>query len=109
MPTMTIVELIDHLKSRDLAEKLSSKILPDVDFDMIIIYMKDKVALDSKISFYDFDAISNELIMEVNGEKYEYFFGLEDAQEMVEGYIEEHNPTNLQMAQRMIEYNINDA
>lgn len=106
---MNIVELIDHLKTRDLAEKLVNEILPDVEFDMIIIYMKNKVALDSEISFYDFDAISNELIMEINGEKHEYFFGLEDAQEMVEGYVDEHNPTNLEMAQRMIDYRLNDA
>ena len=106
---MTIVELIDHLKTRDLAEKLVSEIIPDVEFDMIIIYMKNEVALEAEISFFDFDTISNELIMEINGEKYAYFFGLEDAQEMVEGYMEEHAPTNLQMAQRMIAYNINDA
>lgn len=106
---MDIIELIDHLKSRDLAEKLLNDVLPNVEFDLVVLYMKNKVALDSEISFFDFEAISNELIMELDGVKYEYFFQLYEAQEMVEESMAEYNPTNREMAERMIDYNLNDA
>jgi hypothetical protein len=108
---MNIVELIDHLKNLDLAENFIKVFLPGVDFDEIIIYMKGKVALDTEISFFDAEAISNELIMEINGERFESFFPLYQAQEMVEEYVTKYNQklSNLEIAKRMLDYHLNDA
>jgi len=108
---MNIIELIDHLKNPELAENFIKTILPDVEFDEIAIYMKDKVTLDAEISFFDAEAISYDLIMEINGERFESFFSLYQAQEMVEEYVTQYNPklSNLEIAKRMLDYHLNDA
>ncbi|MBS0027275.1 hypothetical protein ACTJJ0_12480 [Chitinophaga sp. 22321] len=108
---MNIIELIDHLKSFDLAEKFINNILPEVDFDEILIYMKDNVGLDAEISFYDAESIPSQLIMEIDGNKFEFFFPLYQAQEMVEEYATKYNQelSNLEIAKRMLDYHLNDA
>ncbi|NLR57402.1 hypothetical protein HGH93_04800 [Chitinophaga polysaccharea] len=108
---MNIIELVDHLGSLDLARNFINSILPEVEFDEVIIYMKDRVCLEANISFFDAEAISNELVMEVDGERFECFFPLYQAQEMVEEYVNKYNGrlSNLDIAKRMLDYHLNDA
>ncbi|MBS0027277.1 hypothetical protein ACTJJ0_12490 [Chitinophaga sp. 22321] len=108
---MNIVELIDHLKSRKLAEELISRLLPEVEFGMIEIFMKENVSLESEINLFDAENIPTTIVIEVNGIKYENFFPLSEAQEMVEDYVRDYNNrlSSLDIAKRMFDYRLNDA
>ncbi|MBS0027276.1 hypothetical protein ACTJJ0_12485 [Chitinophaga sp. 22321] len=106
---MTIVELIDQLKTIDLAEKLGQQFLPDVEYDSIDIYMKNQVGIESEIYLFDSGILDNNVHIEVEGIKYEHFFALFEAQEMVEALVTKQSANNIEMAKRMIEYSIYDA
>ncbi|MEC5142138.1 hypothetical protein [Chitinophaga sp. 212800010-3] len=108
---MNIVSFIDQLKSVALTEQFIAQELPGVDLGLIEIYMRERVALDSEIMLFDAESISNELIMEIDGIKYENFFPLFEAREMVEAYVTEYNNklNNLDIAKRMLDYWYQDA
>jgi hypothetical protein len=108
---MNIIQLIDHLKTRSLAEKLIKNVVPGVEYDEVVIYMREQVGLEAEISFFDAEAISNHIMMEVEGQMYECFFGIWEAQEMVEEMEAAHsgNLGNLAIAERMLHYHKFDA
>ncbi|HEX7906105.1 MAG TPA: hypothetical protein VF487_19665 [Chitinophagaceae bacterium] len=108
---MKILELIKHLKTFDKAEQLKNKQLPNVEFDLAELYMENSLSLDSNIRFFDSEKISNDLEMEVEGIKYVNLFPLYLAQEMIEEFTKstEKKYSDLEIANRLLEYRINDA
>lgn len=108
---MTIIELVPHLKSLSKAEVLSNSILLDIEFDLIELYMKESLKLDSDIVFFDAESIPNELLIEVDGIKYESLFPLYMAQEMVEEYdtLYKNQLSDLEIAKRLLDYREKDA
>lgn len=107
---MNITELVGHLKNVTQANELISVELPGVDYDLVELYMKEKVDLDSEIIFLDAETIPNDLIIELNGTKYENLFPFYLIQEMVEEYAADYpNLSSLEVAERIINYRINDA
>jgi len=108
---MNIIELIPHLKSLDKAEALSNNILPNIEFDLVELYMKDNLKLDSDVVFFDAEAIPNELLIEKDGTKYENLFPLYMAQEMVEEYVNvyKNEISDLEIAEKLLEYRQKDA
>lgn len=51
------------------------------------------------------------MTLEINEKKFEYFFPLYQAEEMVEAYVTEYHQrlSNLDIAKRMLDYHLNDA
>ncbi|GGZ35271.1 hypothetical protein GCM10007049_30870 [Echinicola pacifica] len=108
---MNIIELIPYLKNLHKAESVSQVFLPDIEFDLVELYVKDKLALDSEVVFLDADSIPNELKIELDGVLHENLFPLYLAQEMVEEYVKTYNDelSDIEIAKRLLEYRINDA
>ena len=108
---MNIIELIPHLKSLDKAEVLSNNILPNIEFDLVELYMKDNLKLDSDVVFFDAESIPNELLIEIDGTKYENLFPLYMAQEIVEEYVNvyKNEISDLEIAEKLLEYRQKDA
>lgn len=108
---MNIIELIPHLKSLDKAEVLSNSILPNIEFDLVELYMKDNLKLDSDVVFFNAESIPNELLIEIDGTKYENLFPLYMAQEMVEEYVNiyKNELSDLEIANKLLEYRQKDA
>lgn len=108
---MNIIELIPHLKNLDKAEALSNNILPNIEFDLVELYMKDNLKLDSDVMFFDAESIPNELLIEIDGTKYENLFPLYMAQEMVEEYVNvyKNEISDLEIAEKLLEYRQKDA
>ncbi|WP_192350830.1 hypothetical protein [Algoriphagus sp. Y33] len=108
---MNIIELIPYLKSLHKAESVSQVFLPDIEFDLVELYVKDKLALDSEVVFLNADSIPNELKIELDGVLYENLFPLYMAQEMVEEYVKTYNDelSDMEIAKRLLEYRVNDA
>lgn len=108
---MKIIELIPHLKSLNKAEALIKTAIPDVSLDVVEIYMKGEVALDSDIVLFDGDSIPLELKIIVEDIEYENLFPLYMAQEMVEEYVESFDDelSDMEIAKRLLHYRLNDA
>ncbi len=108
---MNLVELVPHLKNRTLAEELLKREWPELVYEFVNIYMKDKLGLESTIVFFDTDKISGQLIIEIDGIQYESLFTLNMTQELVEEYYMESDQklSDLEIAERLIDYCINDA
>lgn len=108
---MKLIELIDHLKTVSKAQQLIKTQIPDVDFDQVEVYMKDCCGLDSEIAFFDADEIPGDLVIEVDGIKYENLFPFYMVQEMVEEYVDKFGAgmTDLEIAQKILEYREHDA
>lgn len=107
---MTLIELIEQLKTLPKAEALAKQQIPGVEYDLVELYMKDSLSFESEIAFFDVDTIPGHLIIEIDGIKYENLFSLNLIQEMVEEYVEEYpNWSNLDIAKRIMEYRHNDA
>jgi hypothetical protein len=108
---MNIIELIPHLKDLEKAEALSFIMLPDIEFDLIELYMKDNLKLDSDIVSFDAESIPNELLIEIDGIKYENLFPLYMAQEMVEEYVNiyKNEISDVEIAEKLLDYRRKDA
>lgn len=107
---MNLIELIDHLKTSLKAEQLINQQIPGVEFDLVELYMKDSLGFESEIAFFDVETIPGNLIIEIDGIKYENLFSLSEIQEIVEQYVEEYpNWSDLDIAKRILEYRLNDA
>ncbi|WP_142685317.1 hypothetical protein [Chitinophaga polysaccharea] len=108
---MKLIELIDHLKTASKAQQLISAQIPDVDFDQVEVYMKDHCGLNAEIAFFDADKIPGNLIIEVEGIKYENLFPLYMVQEMVEDYVQEfgNSVSDQEIAQKILDYREHDA
>lgn len=107
---MYLVELIDHLKTASKAEQLRNQQIPEVEYVLVDLYMKDSIGLESEIAFIDVEAVPRTIIIELDGIKYENLFPLSEIQEIVEQYVEEHPDwSNLDIAKRILEYRHNDA
>lgn len=108
---MNFVELIEHVKSIPQAEELLSIELPDVEYCTVMIYMKEELGLDSEVVFFDAEAISNDLVMTIDGIRYVSLFTLSLTQEMVEECEHKYNPklSNEEIAKLILNYYENDA
>ncbi|MBN8643114.1 MAG: hypothetical protein J0L86_14985 [Flavobacteriales bacterium] len=107
---MNLVELVQHLKSLEQAENFIEGELPDVEYDLVDIYMVEKLGLDSEIVFFNAEEIPNKLIINIEGITYENLFPLNLTQEMVEE-LEASNGkiSNIEIAKRLLEYREKDA
>ncbi|WP_142685410.1 hypothetical protein [Chitinophaga polysaccharea] len=107
---MKLIELIDHLKTASKAEQLRNQQIPDVEYDLVELYMKDSLSFESEIAFFDAETIPGYIIIEMDGIRYKNLFSLNLIQEMVEEYVAEYpNWSDLDIAKRIMEYRINDA
>lgn len=105
---MNIIELVKHLKKLEDAETFVNEKLPDIEYDLVDIYMVDKLSLDSSIVFFDAEKISNKLIIEVNGVTYVNLFPLNMTQELVEEFSLD-KITDREIAERLLKYREKDA
>jgi hypothetical protein len=107
---MNIIELVKHLKSVEAAETFFNTEFPEIEYDLIDIYMIDRLSLGSEIVFFDAEKMSNELIINIAGITYENLFPANLAQNIVEEFVaESKKPSNVEIAQRLLDYRKKDA
>lgn len=107
---MTIIDLIKHLKSFEQAEKFINEELSDVEYDLVDIYMIEKLGLDSEIVFFNAEEIDNELCININGVNYVNLFPLNMAQEMVQDLkISDSKISDIEIAEMLLAYREKDA
>ena len=103
---MKLIELMTYLKSKEEAEIFISKELPNVDFDMVILYMKGSIDINSDIRFFDFYKIDNKNQIQIDREIYKGFTSLSELQEMIQSYeeLENNKPSDLEIAKRIVRF-----
>ncbi|WP_394775812.1 hypothetical protein [Flavobacterium sp.] len=107
---MKLIELVKHLKSVKESEEFTSTQLSDIEYDLIDMYMIEKVDLDSDIVFFDAEKIPNKLILEIEGVTYENLFPLNMAQDMVDEFVSGNaSASDLEIAEFLINYREKDA
>jgi hypothetical protein len=108
---MNLIQLIDHVKNMTEAKKLAESQIPNVEFNQVDIYMKDRLDLNSEIIFVDAETTDYKVEIEIEGEKYINLFPLNMLQEMVEAQKSKifNRRTDLEIAERLLEYRNKDA
>lgn len=78
--------------------------------DNLIIFQKDKLSIDSEIALFKREDTKSFEVIE-NDVKYLYLIEVYIANEFIEGWINntKSNHSDLQIAQRVFDYAINDA
>lgn len=107
---MKLIELVKHLKSVKESEKFTNAQLSDIEYDLIDMYMIEKVGFDSDIVFFDAEKIPNKLTIEIEGVTYENLFPLNMAQDIVEEFASNNaSASDLEIAEFLINYREKDA
>jgi hypothetical protein len=108
---MNLIQLIDHVKNMTAAKKFVESQIPNVEFNQVDIYMKDRLELNSEIIFVDAETTDYNAEIELNGGKYINLFPLSMMQELVEAQKNKvfYRLTNIEIAERLLEYRGRDA
>ncbi len=107
---MKLVELVKYLKSSEQAENFIRFELPGVEYDLVDIYMREKVGLYSEIVFLNAEEVPNKLIISIEGVIYENLFPLNLTQEMVEELNSSNQKiTDEEIAETILRYREKDA
>lgn len=108
---MKLVDIIEHLMTHEKLEGFYYDKDFNLNSDEISIYMKDSINIDSEIYFFEVEETDGEVLYKKDGIEYIYFFPLEHTAELIQDELDLKNKeyTNLQIAQRLIQYRIYDA
>jgi hypothetical protein len=81
---------------------------PDIDYYDAEVYLKDSINEESELVIFDSEKIEGMIEMEINNEKYYNLFTLDHFVEVFEDYSEPSGK-DIEIAERIINYRINDA
>ncbi|MFH6959383.1 hypothetical protein ACHRV1_18460 [Flavobacterium aquidurense] len=107
---MKLIELVKHLKTVKEYETFISAQLIDIEYDLIDMYMIEKVDLESDIVFFNPEKIPNKIIIEIEEVIYENLFPLNMTQNLVEEFvISNKTASDLEIAQFLLNYRQKDV
>ena len=105
---MKITDLIPYIKDTDKWDGLIADLHLDPNCEEVLIYTLDKLDIDSEILLIELEKSRDDLEITLDGKKYIQILPYSLAQELVT--VDFSNlRTDLDIAQRLIEYCINDA
>ena len=105
---MNLVDFIEYLKDDKKAAQYVEKHYPGVDYYDAEVYLKGALSIESELAIFDGEKIEGMIEMEVNKEKYYNLFSLDLLVEVYEDYSK-FSGSEREIAQRIIDYRINDA
>lgn len=107
---MKLIEIVNDLKNINQTLELINKKLPDVEYDLVDLYLEDNLDMYSEVHFLNAEEIPNDILIEINGKKLINLFPLNLTQEIISGYYNSNkNFTNQELSQKLLEYRIKDA
>lgn len=105
---MKITDLIPYIKDTNKWDGLIADLHLNTNCEEVLIYALDKLDIDSDILLIELEKSGDDLEIILNGKKYIQILPYSLAQELIK--IDFSNfKTDLDIAQRLIEYCINDA
>ncbi|GAA4457581.1 hypothetical protein [Rurimicrobium arvi] len=108
---MTLIELIDYLLNPERLENLYEEENLNTESDAIIIYMKYALDLECDVVLFEMEETEDEIIFEKDGIQYFQLFPVEYAIELIESDLDLKGKgySNLEIAERLLEYRVKDA
>jgi hypothetical protein len=108
---MKFLELIGYLTKPERLKDLYQEIGVNIESEALLIYMIDVLNLKSEITIFEIEKTGDNLIFEKDGEKYFQLFPVDNVVELIESdlQLKDKGFSNLEIAQRLLEYRLNDA
>ena len=107
---MNVINFIDYLINPEKLNDLLTKLNVNVESEALIVCVKDSLDINSEISIFDIEDTNGQLVFEKEETKFIELFPLEMVQEMAIEYVNTYEGMlHYEIAQRIIDYRINDA
>lgn len=107
---MNFINFIDYLINPGKLNDLLTELNVNRDSEALIACLKGSVDLNSEVSILGIEDTDGKLIFERDGTRFIELFPLEMVQEMATEYVNQYkNISHYEIAQRLIDYRINDA
>jgi len=108
---MKYLEFISYLINPQKLEGLYEKIGINKESEALLIYMKGALNVASDISLFEIEETDDDLIFEKQGVIYYQLFEIEHAIDLIERdlQLKDRGYSELQIAQRLLDYRVNDA
>ncbi|WP_025762929.1 hypothetical protein [Dyadobacter tibetensis] len=108
---MKLVNLIDFLINPKKLEVLYREEGLNTDSEALLIYMENSLDIESEIKFFEIEETDDDLVFEKGDIQYVQLFPVDHAIDLIESDLELKNRgySNLEIAERLLEYRIKDA
>ncbi|MBL8000185.1 MAG: hypothetical protein JNL32_16300 [Candidatus Kapabacteria bacterium] len=107
---MKLIDFMDYLTSPELLGDLYNEMGISIQPDELLIYVRDYLDIHSDIFFFSLDETNDQRTFEKDGVKYDQIFSVDYAVNLISMLdLRDKDYTNEYIAQRLIEYCINDA
>jgi hypothetical protein len=108
---MKLIEFIKYLTNPELLESLYKEQGLNLESEVLLIYMKEDLDLSSYISILEIEETEDDLIFEKEGLKYIQLFPIDYAIDLIEFdlNIKDKGYSDLEIAERLLEYRKNDT
>ncbi|MDH5379443.1 MAG: hypothetical protein OEW75_01240 [Cyclobacteriaceae bacterium] len=82
---------------------------PNIDYYNAEVYLKESFNTNSELVIFDDEKIDGLIEIEIDNEKYYNLFTLSQLVDEVYGYFSNIHSTDQEIAERIVDYRINDA
>ncbi len=108
---MKLLDIIDFLINPEKLKSFFYENSINQEFESLLIYMKDSIDIDAELYFFGMEETDDDLVYKKDGTIFHQFFPIDYVIELLEFDLNLKNSglSNLEMAQRLVEYRINDA
>lgn len=108
---MTYIDLVGFLINPEILKKLYSEMDVNPQSEVLLIYLKNALELDSEISIFEIEETEDDLVFEKEGVKYYQLFSIDYAIDLIENDLKLKNKgySTREIAQRLLNYRLNDA
>jgi hypothetical protein len=108
---MKLIELIDYLIEPNRLRELYVEEQLNVASEALLIYMINRLDLDSEIIFFEIEETEDNLLFLKNGIQYVQLFPIEYAIELIESdlNLKDKGYSNSEIANRLLAYRLKDV
>lgn len=108
---MKLVSLIEYLINPDTLIQLYSEQSLNLESEALLIYMRDKLDMNSEIKLFEIEETEDNLVFEKDEVKYIQLFPVDYAIDLIESDLNLKNKgySSSEIAKRLLEYRLKDA
>lgn len=105
---MNVIGFIPYLRDSEKIKQFLNQYYPEIDYYDAEVYLKDTIDKKSDFEIFDCEKIEGLLEMQYNNTKYYSLFSLDHLLDVFKSYSKTSGNDST-VAQRIIDYRINDA
>lgn len=106
---MKLTDLIEQINQGNIEQFLQNNSI-DIEYDLIDIYAKEKLDIDSEIELFNAEEIPNEIFIEIEGVNYQNICPLNMLEDIINDF-KIHNPQidTFDLTNKVLDYLEKDA